>query len=95
MTLNNVARKYYLESVQAHEASQKTDDPTYAIAMSGIAAHALRLAEFAVHNHAIVLGVDEGVPEPQVNPLTSQMTQQRSPSPVGGPQVWGGGKAGV
>lgn len=87
MAFNNVAKGHYDNSVAWLNLADETEDLTTQLAYASCANVALGLAWFAVQNHAVVIGIDEGLPGPVMQP---HHQNPATPAPVGGPKVWGG-----
>lgn len=92
MALNNVARQHYTDAVDYLQAAANTEDLTTAIACTGMASASIELAKFAVDNHALVTGIDTGIPEPVPATMPGIQQNPASPAPAGGPQLWGAGQ---
>lgn len=90
MAINNVARKHYSDAVEYLRIADDASDATTAIACTGMGQLAMELAKFAVANHALVTGIDEGAAEPQPANMPGIQQNPQSPAPMGGPKLWGG-----
>lgn len=81
--MNEIAKAHYDLAVAWLSAADQADDINSTIAYTGQAECALKMAQFAVDNPALVMGIDEFAPP---------MPNANSPVPAGptqGPKFWG------
>lgn len=86
MAINETARSHYNNACLWLQQAVEAESVNEAIKLTGFCEAAIKLAIFAVENHALVNGLDP-------DQALSQMTQYPVPGfPPGysGPQPWGG-----
>lgn len=82
--MNKIAKEYWDLAVQWLAHADASTDINNTIAFTGQAECALKMATFAVENHALVSGIDEFAPPPMPGPNSPVPSQ-----PSQGPKFWG------
>lgn len=82
MALNTDAKMFYDKAVQLADEADGCDDVNSTMAHTAVGNLYLELAKFAVSNHALVRGIDEGMPPVRTTPSANIAT------PPDGPHFW-------
>jgi len=80
MAINARAKGHYDDSCEWLRQAVESESVNDAIKFTGFAEVAIKLAVFAVENHALVAGIDTG----------TELSHPTQSPPTSGPQPWGG-----
>jgi hypothetical protein len=81
VSINEIAKAHWDLALSWLEAADQAEDINNTIAYTGQAECALKMAQFAVDNPALVAGIDEFAPPMPSAPVPA--------GPSGGPKFWG------